>query len=202
MRPHEKQNLITGAGEVGPLSGEVSDPHNEILSGIWVTSYSGFVQAIPPIEDPEAPPVTGGYGWNQNAEKWEQREGHFITSALTYFVFDGNGNVSGVAQHNRGDTSQHKKFPITGTYEAYKSAIGLPQPVYWGWIFTKRLGGNPSNYYFVRKNRSELEWLSIPPFEPDPKPDPDNPRRPIIARGTLTKMTRLTWWDRFVQRFE
>lgn len=90
-------------------------------------------------------------------------------------------------EHVRGGHNQYQQVGIKGTYVVFRSELTTGHQLVWGRIFTVLPIGN-WNYYFLMKNPSELEWVWTPPtLEPPPKDRNDQPR-PLITRGTLTKV--------------
>ena len=167
----------------------------QILYGPWVTSHSGLLQMTRQVNDPYAPPQTAGYNVTYKPDglpfHFEQREGYFYTAAVTYYDFDGNGNLNGYMEHVRGGHDQHNPIDFQGSYEAWKSVLGSGNILYWGRIYTHLPVGD-WNYYFVMKNPDELEWVWTPPvLNPGPLEPGLNQPRPLIARGTLTKVRPL-----------
>jgi hypothetical protein len=195
------------------MSGEVFDPNADLvtlnvepdlLKGAWVTSHAGLLQIIGTVQDDFAPPQTAGYDVtyaNNIPTSFTQREGYFHTAAVTFYVFDGGGGLTGYMEHVRGGHKQHQKVKFFGTYEVFKSEPVIGHFLYWGRIFVEfPLPVGNWNYYFVMKNLYEAEWVwTPPPLDPPPATKNDQPR-PLIARGTLTKVRYGGWLRRAIQR--
>ena len=169
-----------------------SELAQHILFGPWVTSHAGLLQVTRTVTDPYAPPQTAGYNItykpNGLPQHFEQREGYFYTAAVTYYDFDGNGNLNGYMEHVRGGHNQHQPVYFDGTYEARKSVLWSGHELYSGRINTQLPVGE-WDFYFVMKNNDELEWVWIPVVLDPPPPAPGlNQPRPLIARGTMTKV--------------
>jgi hypothetical protein len=169
-----------------------NQPALQILNGPWVTSHSGLLQMTREVTDAYAPPQTAGYNIQYKPDgspyHFEQREGYFHTAAVTYYDFDGDGNLIGHMEHVRGGYNQYAPIDFQGTYEAWKSALDSGNALYWGRIRTQLPIGE-WNFYFVMKNSHEAEWVWTPPvLDPAPPPPGLNQPRPLIARGTLTKI--------------
>lgn len=177
-------------------------PHPEMLYGPWVTVYRGLGQAEPPIEDTDAPPITGGYRYVDGPpERWEQREGFFNTAAVLYFDFDGKGGVTGYRENNRGGVGQHSRNASSGTYDVWVTFTPTGHRVYSGNIYTTFRRQDRLvywNLYFVMTNLYEFKWLWIPP-EPLPE-DAAHPLRPLIASGTMRKIMQPGLLRRMFQR--
>ena len=109
--------------------GTVEPAHLRLLFGPWVTSHAGFLQMIGTVRDPAfAPPQTVGYdvsydGANNEPIGFSQREGYFHTAAVTYYVFDGKGGLSGYMEHVRGGYNQHQQVELEGTYKVFLSKL-------------------------------------------------------------------------------
>ena len=192
MRKHKKTRSIAASGSPPPAT--VSDlPAPQILRGAWVTSHAGHLQMIGVVQDPWAPPQSAGYDWRDetvaNAKEtlFAQREGYFHTAAVTYYVFDGAGKVSGHTEHVRGGYKQHQSVDFSGTYEAWLSTLGWGSELYWGRIYTI----SPAvswNYYFAMSSDDTMEWVWTPPVPAVPPADRNDQPRPLVARGTLTRV--------------
>lgn len=186
-------------------------PHswNHVLRGTWITSFAGFVQAIPRwkktpatgcdperwffgYEDLEPPPVIPGYKLVESTNElpngtWEQIEGYFTMSALLHFTFDGAGIVSGTIDLTRGRHSQLRTYPFNGNYSVVKQQTPAGF-LYTGSITTQLVGGPKWNFQFHMRTPTEIEWLWTPQPEPLSPPLHYNPPRPILARGTMRKV--------------
>jgi hypothetical protein len=165
-------------------------PDPQLLNGLWVTSHVGLLQMTKKVQDPFGPPQTAGYDVTYIdgvPSGFTQREGFFHTAAVTFYVFDGKGKLSGYMEHVRGGHGQYQQVSFTGTYKAFKSELPAGHILSWGRLFVD-LPVGPWHYYFVMKNPDELEWVWTPP---PINPPPDNrydQERPLIARGTMTKV--------------
>ncbi len=181
----------------------------DTLYGPWVTSHAGLLQMIGHVQGaPFAPPQTAGYEVTYDANDkpvgFTQREGYFHTAALTWYDFDGKGRFNAYMEHVRGAYAQYQRVAFSGTYELWKSNTTVSgHPIYQGRIYST-LPAFVWRYFFVMKNFDEIEWVWTPSesaIPPAPRPLNENQQdRPLITRGTLTRVRYPSWLGRTLQR--
>lgn len=119
---------------------------------------------------------------------------------MTSYVFDGRGGFTGYTENVKGGYDQYKQVDIKGTYEAFRTELGATgHLLYWGRIYAV-LPVGLWNYYFVMKNPDEVELVWTPPPLASPPANKHKQPRPLITRGTLTRVRNPSWLGRAIQR--
>jgi hypothetical protein len=171
-----------------------SNPHNALIQGSWATSYSGWMHVLPKPQGGTQPPQIGGYDYFPNGDHYKQREGYFVIAGWACYKFDGNGNLTGRRDLNRGGPDFIADTPLTGEYAI---TANTTLDAYHGTFRTRHLntaGDYVDNYYsFVMTSDDELEWLwTNGKFQTGG--DAANPvmsdsaYRALVAQGTLRRV--------------